>query len=338
LKKIAMTILKIIGGLVALLFLAIVGLNIYAFTRPAGNTMKTAGSISIPVPFHVGRPFIDYMTVSGSRLYTGYASQGLVGVVDTATNRAIATVTGLTRVHGVAIVPDRNLGFASSSGDNVVGVFDLSSNQLLQKIPAGDGADAIIYDPQARLVYVANHSGKTGMLIDPASLKVIATIPLGGEPEFPQADPGTGLIYQNLKDTSELVVIDPVKQAVINRYKLAPGEGPTGLAFDAANHRLFSATGNKKLLVLDSGTGAIVADLPIGAGCDGAGYDPGLHRIYTANSIGTMTVVQQDSPDQYHVIENARTHLMGHSLVVDPATHRVYVDYFGSVAAYDPAH
>jgi DNA-binding beta-propeller fold protein YncE len=123
---------------------------------------------------------------------------------------------------------------------------------------------------------------------------------------------------------------------VIKRYKLDPGEGPTGLAFDAARHRLFSSTGNKKLIVMDSETGAIVSVLPIGAGVDGAGYDPVLRRVYTANGIGTMTVIQQDSPDQYRVLENAPTHFGGHSLVVDPATHRVYVAYFGSIAAYDP--
>jgi DNA-binding beta-propeller fold protein YncE len=335
-KKVAMYFLKALGGLIALILLAILALNIYLSTRPAAKTIKAAGIVSIPTPFRVGRPFIDYMTISGARLYAGYASNGLVGVVDTATNGAVATIDGLTRVHGIAIVADRNLGFASSSGDNVVGVFDLATNKLLQKIPGGDGPDAIIYDEQAHLVYLANHSGKTGTLIDPMNLKAVATIPLGGEPEYPQADPMTGMIYQNLEDTSELVVIDPAKQAVVKRYKLDPGEGPTGLALDAADHRLFSSTGNRKLIVLDTDTGAVVAVLPIGAGVDGAGYDPDLRRVYTANGIGTMTVIQQDSPDRYHVLENASTHFGGHSLVVDPATHRVYVAYFGSMAAYDP--
>jgi YVTN family beta-propeller protein len=335
-KKLAMFFLKALGAIVVLILFAIVALNVYLSTRPAATTMKAAGIVSIPTPFRMGRPFIDYMTINGSRLYAGYASKGLVGVVDTSTNQTVATVDGLTRVHGIAIVADRNLGFASSSGDNVVGVFDLTTNKLLQKIPAGDDPDAIIYDEQARMVYVGNHNGKTGMLIDPATLKVTATIPLGGEPEYPQADPATGLIYQNLEDTSELVVIDPQKQAVTKRYKLAPGEGPTGLALDAAHHRLFTSTGNKKLIVLDTETGAIVTILPIGAGVDGAGYDPDLRRVYTANGIGTMTVIQQDSPDQYRVLENAPTHFGGHSLVVDPATHRVFVAYFGSIAAYDP--
>ena len=335
-KKTAKLVLKLLGGLVVLILLAIVALNVYLSTRPAAKTMKAAGIVSIARPFRIGRPFIDYMTINGTRLYAGYTSEGVVGVVDTATNQAAATVDGLTRVHGIAIVADRNLGFASSSGDNVVGVFDLNTNRLLQKIPAGDDPDAIIYDEQARLVYVGNHNGKTGMLIDPATQKAVATIPLGGEPEYPQADPGTGLIYQNLEDTSELVVIDPMKQAVVKRYKLDPGVGPTGLALDAAHHRLFSSTGNRKLIVMDTEAGAIVAALPIGAGVDGAGYDPVLKRVYTANGVGSMTVIQQDSADQYRVLENAPTHFGGHSLVVDPATHRVFVAYFGSIAAYDP--
>jgi hypothetical protein len=327
---------KAILALILLIVLAIVALNVYQSARPAAKTMKPAGIITIPVEFRLGRPFIDYMTISGSRLYAGYASRGLVGVADTATNETVAKIDGLTRVHGIAVVKELGVGFASSSGDNVVGVFDLNTNKLVQKIQAGEDPDAIIYDEQAHLVYVGNHNGKTGMFIDPAGRKVVATIPLGGEPEYPQADPQTGLVYQNLEDTSELVVIDPVKQAVVKRYNLAPGEGPTGLALDAADHRLFSATSSRKLIVMDTETGNIVSVLPIGAGCDGAGYDPGLKRVYTANSVGTMTVIQQDSPDQYRVLENAKTHLVGHSLVVDPATHRVYVAYFGSMAAYDP--
>jgi YVTN family beta-propeller protein len=327
--------LKALGAVLALIFLAIIAFNIYLSTRPAPRMVRAAGTIKVPAPFHMGRSFIDYMTISGPRLYAGYASAGLVSVIDLATGQPAGTASGFGRTHGVAVVADRNLGFASDSGDNTVGVFDLNTLRLLQKIPAGSGTDAIIYDQMPNLVYAANHDGKTATLIDAATQKVVASVPLGGEPEYPQADPVTGIIYQNLEDTSELVVVDPQKQAVTQRYKLAPCEGPTGLAFDAANHRLFSACRSKHLVVLNSDTGAIVAALPIGAGVDGAGYDPVLRRVYTANAVGTMTVIQQDSADQYRVLENAPTHFGGHSLVIDPATHRIYVAYFGSVAVYD---
>src|SRR5215469_3257090 len=167
-RTLVRTLAWVLGGLAILIIAADIALNIYLSTRPPATTMKSAGTIPIPVPFKIGRPFIDYMTVSGGRLYAGYASRGMVGVIDTATGQVVASVTGLTRVHGVAIVPERGLGFASSSGDNVVGVFELATSKLVQKIPAGDGPDAIIYDEKAKLIYVGDHAGKTGTLIDPA--------------------------------------------------------------------------------------------------------------------------------------------------------------------------
>ena len=216
---------------------------------------------------------------------------------------------------------------------------DAAANAL--KLVAGSdlrrvtGYQDFVDEAALDLVYVADHDGKAGILIDAATQMVVASIPLGGEPEYAQAAVETGLIYQNLEDTSELVVIDPQKQAVIKRYPLAPGEGPTGLAFDATNHRLFS-TCSGKLIVLNADTGAIVAVLPIGVGTDGVDYDAGLRRLYTANAIGSMTVIQQDSANLYRVLENAPTHFGGHSLVVDPATHRIYVAYFGRIATYEP--
>jgi len=327
--------LFVLCALVAVLILMIAGLIVYPHLQPAPKTVLFVGTISIPAPFQLTRPFIDYLAVNGSQLYAGYASHHMVGVIDMRANLAAADVGGLGRVHGVAIVPESNLGFASSSGDNNVNVFDLAGNKLLKKSPAGDGPDAIIYDEKLHLIYVADHAGQTGTLIDPAAQTVTATIALGGEPEYPRADPESGLIYQNLEDTSELVVVDPEKRTVMKRYPLAPGTGPTGLAFDAAERRLFS-TCSGKLIVLNADTGAVVTTVPIGALTDGADYDASLRRVYTANGIGSMTVIQQDAPDQYRVLENAPTRFGGHSLVVDPATHRIYIAYFGSLAVYEP--
>ncbi len=326
-------LLKVLGALLFVVILAILAVNVYPHTRPTPKTVRSVGSIFIPAPFKIGLSFIDYLTVGGSRLYAGYATHGMVGVIDPATNGTIATISGLGGVHGIALVPDSDLGFASSSGDNNVGVFDLSSNKLLKRIPVGEGPDAIIYDAKLRRVYVAGRN--SGSLIDPDTQKVVTSIPLGGQPEYPQADPESGLIYQNLVDTSELVVIDPQKQAVVKRYPLAPGTRPTGLAFDAANRRLFS-TCSGKLIVLNADTGTIVAVMPIGYLTDGVGYDPGLRRVYTANGIGSMTVIQQDSADRYRVLEDAPTSFGGHSLVVDPGTHRIFVAHFGSITVYEP--
>ena len=327
-------LLKGLAVLVALIVFGLAGFYVYLSTRPAPRTIKQVAIITPPAPSHFPLKFIDYMFVNGSKLYAGYTSQGLVAVIDTATNQVLAEIGGLPRAHGIAIAGAK--GFASASGDDTVGIFDLGSNQLLKKIPGGVDPDAIIYDEKLRLIYAADHDGKTATLIDPVAMTVVGTVPLGGVAEYAQADPQSGLIYQNLQDTSELVVIDPQKQAVTQRYTLGDGKNPSGLALDAANRRLFSTCGNNKLVVLNADTGQVVATLPIGSGVDGAAYDPELRRVYASNGTGTMTVIQQDSADSYRVLEQAHTHFGGHSVVLDPANHRIYVAYFGSIAVYDP--
>jgi len=329
-------VITALAGLVLLIVLAVVCLFVYPSTRPPARTVRLLGTISVDAPFRFTRAFIDYMTLEGPALYVAFASHDLVGVIDTRAKRGTGAVSGLPRVHGIAVLPELNLAFSSNGGDNTVGILDLAHQRLVKKIPGGVDPDAILYDAKVRLIYVADHDGKTATLLDPASGSVVATIALRGEPEFCQADPDSGLVYQNLQDTSEVVVVDPVKRAVVRRHKLDPGQGPTGLAFDAGHHRLFAATGNRKLVVLNSETGELLAVLPIGLGVDGAAYDPELRRIYTANGLGSMTVIRQDSPDHYRVLEDAPTRFGGHSLVVDPVTHLIYIAYFGSVAIYEP--
>jgi DNA-binding beta-propeller fold protein YncE len=327
-------LLKGLAVLIGLAVLGLIGFYVYLSTRPTPKTIKAAGIITVPAASSFPLKFIDYMFVNGSKLYAGYTSQGVVAVIDTATNQVVAEIGDLPRSHGIAVAGDR--GFATASGDDTVGVFDLSTNKLLKKIPGGVGPDAIIYDDKLRLIYAADHAGKTGTLIDPVMMSVVGTVQLGGVAEYAQADPQSGLIYQNDEDTNELVVVDPQKQMVTQRYKLGEGTGPSGLAYDPGNRRLFVTCDNNKLIVLNADTGQVVATLPIGSGVDGASYDPDLRRVYTFNGFGTMTVIQQDSADSYRVLEQATTHFGGHAGAVDPATHRIYVAYFGSIAAYDP--
>ena len=303
--------------------------------QSSDKSVRLIGTIHLPG----NGGFTDYLIVApqGHTLYAGYRTENKLFVINTETNTVSASIGDLSRVCSVALVPNLHLGFSSNRGEDKLGVIDLTTNRLLRKIPGGHGPDAIIYNEAANLVCAADHEGHSLTLVDPGTEKVVATIPLGGSAEYLQADPKTGLIYQNLEDTSEVVVVDPQKREVIARYKPAPGSEPTGLALDAANRRLFCACSNEKLVVLNADNGKVIATLPIGSGVDFVAYDAALHRIYTANGgSGTMTVIRQDTADQYTVVENVPTHRGGHALAVDPETHRIYVTYGGSeILVYD---
>ena len=75
-----------------------------------------------------------------------------------------------------------------------------------------------------------------------------------------------------MENTSEIVEFDARTLKILNRYPLAPGEEPTGLAFDRENRRLFS-TCNNKLVVMDADSGKVVQTLDIGPGPDGCVFD-----------------------------------------------------------------
>ena len=85
-------------------------------------------------------------------------------------------------------------------------------------------------------------------------------------------------------------------------------------------------------VVLDLDSHQIISVLKIGGGPDSVAFDPTLHRIYSAGKSGKLTVIQQEGPDAYRVLDEIRTHYGAHTLAVDPVSHKVYVGYASLLA------
>jgi DNA-binding beta-propeller fold protein YncE len=107
------------------------------------------------------------------------------------------------------------------------------------------------------------------------------------------------------------------------------------MAIDTAHHRLFSGCRSGVMAVSDYQAGNVVTTVPIGAGVDGAGFDAASGNAFASNADGTLTVIHQDAPDQYHVIENLQTAPASRNMGLDPANHRVFIvsAKFGPVPA-----
>jgi DNA-binding beta-propeller fold protein YncE len=116
-------------------------------------------------------------------------------------------------------------------------------------------------------------------------------------------------------------------------WPIAPGEEASGLALDNETHRLFAVCGNKLMVVVDAIDGHVVASLPIGDGCDGVKFDPGMKRAYSSNGDGTMTVVQELNKDSFKVLENVKTISGARTIAVDTKTHHLYLP----TAEFNPA-
>jgi DNA-binding beta-propeller fold protein YncE len=180
-------------------------------------------------------------------------------------------------------------------------------------------------------VFTFNGGGKNATAINASDGKVIGDLPLGGKPEFAVAD-GKGNVFVNNEDTSEIIELDASKFSETHRWPLAPCKSPSGLAMDTQNRRLFAVCDDKVMVVVNADTGKVVATPTIGEGVDATAYDPATKLVFASNGEGTLSVLHQDSPDKYTLLENVPTKRSARTMGLDLKTHNVFLP----VADFDP--
>ncbi len=235
----------------------------------------------------------------------------------------LGEIPGLQRGHGVALAYPTGHGFVTSGADSTVTMFDLKTLKVLGTTTAAVDDDGVLYDPASNRIFTFNGDANSASAIDAVTGRRIANIPLGGKPEFGVSD-ASGKLYVNIEDRSEIVEIDANAMKVTRRWPLAPCESPSGLAIDVAHSRLFSVCHSQVMAVSDADAGKVVATVPIGAGVDGARFDAATGYAFASNGDGTMTVVHEDTPDTYHVVQTVTTLPGARTLGLDPRTHTVY--------------
>jgi DNA-binding beta-propeller fold protein YncE len=265
----------------------------------------------------------DYITVdtAGNRLFLSRGTHAMV--IDLGRDSVIGDIPNTLGIHGVALAPELNRGFTSNGRDSSVTIFDYKSLATIAvvKIP-GRNPDAILYDPATKRVFTMNGGTANATAIDATNGAVVGTVDLGGKPETAVSDGGK--VYANVEDKNMIVVFDPKTLAVLAKWPLAPCEEPTGLAIDRVHRRLFAGCGNKTMAVVDMATGKVVASPAVGDGVDAAGFDPASQLAFTSNGEGSITVVHEDTPDKYTVVETVPTQRGARTMAVNPKTHRLY--------------
>jgi DNA-binding beta-propeller fold protein YncE len=288
-----------------------------AFAQSGYHQLK---KISIP-----GDGFWDYLIADGAtgRVFVSHATE--VDVVDSKKGEVTGKIEGLKLVHGIALAPEFNRGFISDGAANQVVIFDLTTLAKVGEVAAGTNPDGIIYDPGTKRVFAFNGRSGNATAVDAEKGTLAGTVTLEGKPEFPVAD-GKGHVYVNIEDKSEVMDIDSKALTVVHKWPLAPCEEPSGMAMDTKTRRLFSGCDNKMMAVMDADTGKVVATVPIGDGVDATWFDPGTK--YVLNSCGqdgVLTVIHEDSPDKYTVVENVKTEKAARTMALDPKTHNIYL-------------
>ncbi len=264
----------------------------------------------------------DYL-LADPGAYMVYLTHGpRVEVVDSMSGKAVGAITGLKGTHGIALDPDRKVGYISDGGANAVVVFDRKSFATLATIPTGTNPDGIIYEPVTKTVWAFNGRSKNVTVIDAATRTAVATIDLPGKPEFPQPD-GKGHVFDNIEDKNLVVELDAQAKTLTRSLPLTDCDSPSGMAFDGEHHRLFSVCDGGKMAVLDTETGKQLASPSIGDGPDAAGYDAKRQLAFSSNGGGTLSVI--DAAHGYATVESLPTQKGARTMAYDPSADRVYL-------------
>jgi DNA-binding beta-propeller fold protein YncE len=306
--------------LIAFSFPLILGAALFATPTAQSGSPNYTLVRKIPIP---GDDGWDYTAVDSAarRVYVSHGTH--VVVLDADSYSIAGDIPNTPGVHGIAIASSLNRGFTSNGRVNNVTIFDLKSLAKIGEVSTGENPDAIVYDDVTKRVFTMNGRSNNSTAIDAATGKVLGTIALVGRPEFAAAD--TGAVFVNIEDKSEISRIDARTLQVTNTWPLAPCDSPSGLAMDTAHRRLFSGCHNKMMAVVDADTGKVIATPDIGEGVDANAFDPSTQFAFASCGDGTVTVVHEDSPSKFSVVQTASTQKSARTMGLDLHSHSLFL-------------
>jgi DNA-binding beta-propeller fold protein YncE len=267
----------------------------------------------------------DLLTFDTKRHRLFVSRSTYVQVIDADSGKVIGDIPGTEGVHGIALADDLNLGFTSNGKSNSVTVFDLTTLNVIETINiSGLNPDVILYEPKSKHIFTFNGHSANATVIDAITLKEINTISLPGKPELAVSGKA-GNVFVNIEDKNEIVVLDSVSNKVLKSFQIGSGIEPTGLTIDKEHNRLFSVCANNKMEILDSETGRIVSELTIGSAPDSAAFDSNLGIAFSSNGDGTLTLIKENDPDHFSVLQNVITQKGARTMAYDSDNHRAYL-------------
>jgi len=289
---------------------------------------------TVPIGGEGGWDYV-YVDSAARRVYISHGTHTVV--MDADSYAVVGDIPDTQGVHGIAIASDLGRGFTSNGRSNDVTIFDLKTLKAIGNVKTDVNPDAILYEPVTKRLFTFNGGsrngggGKNATAINAADGTVLGTIDLRGKPEFSAAD-GKGSVYANNEDSSEIHHIDAATLKELHHWPLAPCKSPSGLAMDVKNRRLFSVCDEKVMAVVNADTGKVVATPAICEGPDAAGFDPATGYVFASCGDGNLTVIHEDSPDKYTVVENVPTKRSARTMGLDLKTHNIFLP----AADFDP--
>ena len=262
---------------------------------------------TIPLENVAGR--IDHMAadVAGQRLFMAALGNNTVEVIDLKAGKAIQSLSGFAEPQGIVYVPEFDKLFIANGADGTCRVLDGHSFKTISSVSVGDDADNVRYDEAAKKIYVGYGTGALAV-IDAKTGAKITDIPVAAHPESFRMETDSPNLYVNVPDAGQIAVVDRSKGTVTATWPVSAARGNFPMFLDEPNHRMFiGCRSPATLLVYDSATARLIANVPIVRDTDDLFYDSGNKLIYVSGGGGRIDIIRQIDRDNYQKVRSVPT-------------------------------
>jgi DNA-binding beta-propeller fold protein YncE len=262
---------------------------------------------TIALPGVEGRMDHFALDPAGDRLFVCALGNNTVEVLDLRKGQRIHSITGLGAPQGITYIPELGRLFVANDKGGICRIYDAKSFQPVGEIDFKDDADNVRYDDSSKRVYVGFGSGGIG-IISAQESKTIGSIKLAAHPEAFELEKQGHRIFVNVPNARQVAIIDRDKGEVTATWKTDGAFGNFPMAFDEANHRLFiGCRMPSKLVVLNTESGGVVANVDISGDPDDVFYDSKRHHIYAICGAGKIDIIEQAGASTYKPLAKIAT-------------------------------
>jgi DNA-binding beta-propeller fold protein YncE len=291
-------------------------------------TLRLIGHIELPA--HRGKGGFDHADIHAptDRLYVAHTANDAVDTIDTARDRYLESIPGLTAVAGALVSEERGLVFTSNRGENTVSVFAPGKERDGVKITVGVKPNGLAFDPERGILIAANvgdaaiADSYSVSVVDIVRRERICEIKVPGRTRWAIYHAARKMFFVNIASPARIIVIDARDPSGIAKEFEIPAAGPHGLDLDPATGRLLCACDAGALLAIDAGSGHVLGDVALSGAPDVVFLHPQLKRLYVAiGDPGVIDVIDIGAMRREGVVA---TEAGAHTLALDRKRNKVY--------------
>jgi len=297
--------------------------------------LTPAASVHVP-PYRDSAFDHGDVHLATGRIFVAHTAAGTVEVVDGAGHVHLRTIPGCPEASGVLCLQEEDIVFAAARAGGRVLVVDASTLAVRRELGSGPRPNGLAWDARRRRLLAADVEELDARLLNPATGEVVGRVGLPGRPRWCVYDREGDRFLVNIREPACVALLSPEPFALAGSWPVG-WAGPHGLDLDADGGRAFVACDGGAVAILDLGSGAQLAAVPIAGVPDAAWYNAARRLLYVA--IGDPGVVDVIDTAGCRLRERVTTEAGAHTTAFDAARQQLAVFLPGTcrVALYREA-